>query len=57
LSQTSNIKCPGCGAEFNSKDALINHVVEKHDTACQICGEKLNSKEELIQHNKEKHNF
>jgi uncharacterized C2H2 Zn-finger protein len=48
-------KCPGCGAEFDSKEELINHVVEKHDSTCQICGAKLNSKEELIAHNKEKH--
>jgi uncharacterized C2H2 Zn-finger protein len=35
------VKCPGCGAEFNSKDELIDHVVERHDTTCQMC--ELNS--------------
>jgi hypothetical protein len=48
-------KCPGCGAEFDSYDKLINHVVEAHESNCQICGANLNTKEELLQHNKEKH--
>jgi uncharacterized C2H2 Zn-finger protein len=51
------VKCPGCGAEFNSKDELIDHVVERHDTTCQMCGAKFNTKEELVKHNKEVHNF
>lgn len=48
-------KCPDCGAEFNSKNKLIDHVVEAHDSNYQICGAELNSKEELTKHNKEKH--
>lgn len=51
------IKCPGCGAKFDSQDELIDHVVEKHDSNCQICGAELNTKEELIKHNREKHNM
>ena len=55
LSET--LKCPGCGAEFNSKEELTDHVVQVHDFTCQICGAKMSSKEELIAHNKEKHGF
>ncbi len=57
MSQQAKVKCPGCGAEFNSKDELIDHVVERHDTTCQMCGAKFNTKEELVKHNKEVHNF
>ena len=49
------VKCPSCGAEFDSQDKLLDHVVEVHDSNCQICGAVLNSKEELIKHNKETH--
>ncbi len=45
-------ECPGCGAQFDTYDQLIDHVVKAHNI---ICGAKLNSKEELLQHNKEKH--
>jgi transcription elongation factor Elf1 len=48
-------KCPGCGAEFETYDQLIDHLVERHNSTCQVCGAKLSSKEELIQHNKQKH--
>ena len=48
-------KCPGCGAEFDSYDKLLDHVVEVHESNCQMCGAKLNSKEELLKHNKEVH--
>lgn len=48
-------KCPGCGAQFDTYDQLINHVVKAHDTTCQVCGAKLGSKQELLDHNKEKH--
>jgi transcription elongation factor Elf1 len=48
-------KCPGCGAEFESYDELIDHVVEKHEANCQICGAKTLTREELIKHNKEVH--
>lgn len=54
---SEKIKCPGCGAEFNSKTELTDHVVERHDITCQMCGAKLNTKDELIHHNKEKHGF
>jgi uncharacterized C2H2 Zn-finger protein len=50
-------KCPGCGAQFDTYDQLIDHVVEAHNITCQVCGAKLNSKEELLQHNKQKHNL
>lgn len=48
-------KCPGCGAQFDIYDHLIDHVVKVHNITCQVCGAKLNSKTELLQHNKEKH--
>jgi transcription elongation factor Elf1 len=48
-------KCPGCGSEFDSKEKLIDHVVEKHESNCQICGAELETKEELLKHNLEKH--
>jgi uncharacterized C2H2 Zn-finger protein len=48
-------KCPGCGAQFETHDKLIDHVVAVHNTTCQVCGAKLTSKEELLQHNTEKH--
>ena len=54
---SDNLKCPGCGAEFDSKEELVDHVVEAHESNCQICGAKLNTKEELITHNKEKHGW
>jgi uncharacterized C2H2 Zn-finger protein len=49
------MKCPGCGAEFDSYDMLIDHVVKVHESNCQMCGAVLNSKEELLKHNKEVH--
>jgi len=48
-------KCPSCGAQFDTYDQLIDHVVKAHNITCQVCGAKLNSKEELLKHNKEKH--
>jgi hypothetical protein len=54
---TDKINCPGCGAKFDSKEKLIDHVVTVHESNCQICGSKLNTKEELINHNKEKHGW
>jgi uncharacterized C2H2 Zn-finger protein len=48
-------KCPGCGAQFENYDQLIDHVVKVHDITCQVCGAKLGSKEELLAHNREKH--
>ncbi len=48
-------KCPGCGAQFDTYDQLIDHVAKAHDTTCQVCGAKLNSKQELLEHNKEAH--
>lgn len=51
----SIMKCPGCGAKFDSQDELIGHVVEAHDSNCQICGAELDTKEDLLKHNKEKH--
>ena len=48
-------RCPGCGAEFDSYNALIDHVVEAHDANCQICGAELATKDDLLKHNKEKH--
>ncbi|HLN45151.1 MAG TPA: C2H2-type zinc finger protein [Candidatus Sulfotelmatobacter sp.] len=50
-------KCPGCGAQFQTYDQLIDHIVAKHNITCQVCGAKVNSKEELIRHNKGKHGF
>ncbi len=49
------MKCPGCGAQFDSKEKLIDHVVNKHGANCQICGAKTTTREELIAHNREKH--
>ena len=49
------MKCPGCGAGFDSYDSLIDHVVAMHDSNCQMCGAELGSKAELLQHNKEEH--
>lgn len=48
-------RCPGCGAEFESYDVLIDHVVQAHESNCQICGAELAIKAELLNHNKEKH--
>jgi transcription elongation factor Elf1 len=52
---SEGMRCPGCGAEFNSYDTLIDHVVEAHEANCQMCGAELASKEELLKHNKEIH--
>ena len=49
------VKCPGCGAKFDSQEKLIDHVVEVHESNCQICGAKIETKAELLKHNKEKH--
>jgi transcription elongation factor Elf1 len=49
------IACPGCGAEFDSKEKVIDHVVEAHAANCQICGAKTTTKTELMKHNKEIH--
>lgn len=49
------MKCPGCGAAFESYDSLIDHVVKVHDSNCQMCGANLTSKVELLKHNKEQH--
>ena len=49
------MKCPGCGAGFDSYDSLLDHVVATHDSNCQMCGAELGSKAELLQHNKEEH--
>lgn len=49
------MKCPGCGATFESYDLLIDHVVVAHDSNCQMCGAELATKEELLIHNKEIH--
>ncbi len=48
-------KCPGCGAQFQTKEELIDHVVDVHSANCQICGAKTRTKEELLRHNKEVH--
>ncbi len=48
-------KCPGCGASFESREKLIDHVVETHEANCQICGAKTRTREELVKHNKEIH--
>jgi uncharacterized C2H2 Zn-finger protein len=48
-------RCPGCGAEFDSYDSLIDHVVDAHESNCQMCGAELGTKTELLKHNKEKH--
>jgi len=53
LSKT--VKCPGCGAPFDTREKLIDHVVEAHGANCQICGAKTRTREELLKHNKEKH--
>jgi uncharacterized C2H2 Zn-finger protein len=55
VTQQQVTKCPGCGAQFNTYDQLINHVVNAHDTTCQVCGAKLGSKEGLLQHTKVEH--
>ncbi len=52
---TQLTKCPGCGAQFDSYDQMISHVVKAHDITCQVCGAKLDSKQELLVHNKENH--
>jgi hypothetical protein len=52
---SEGMKCPGCGAEYDTYDELIDHVVEAHDSNCQMCGAELTSKEELLKHNKEIH--
>ena len=48
-------RCPGCGAEFDSYDVLIDHVVKVHESNCQICGAELATKDDLLKHNKESH--
>ena len=50
-------KCAGCGAEFDTQDKLIDHVVEAHDSKCVFCGAKMNSKIEMVVHNKGKHHI
>ncbi len=52
---SEKVKCPGCGAEFDTYEKLIDHVVEKHNSNCQICGAKTVTREDLIKHNREKH--
>jgi uncharacterized C2H2 Zn-finger protein len=54
---SEKVKCPGCGAEFDSKDELTDHVVAVHESNCQICGAKFNTKKELIKHNQDKHGW
>ncbi len=54
---SEKVKCPGCGALFDTREKLIDHVVEKHNANCQICGAKTTTREELMKHNKEKHGF
>jgi uncharacterized C2H2 Zn-finger protein len=49
------MKCPGCGAKFDSYEKVIDHVVKVHESNCQICGAKLNTKEDLLKHNRGKH--
>jgi len=49
------VKCPGCGAKFDTHEELIDHVVEKHNSNCQICGAKTLTREDLLKHNREKH--
>lgn len=52
---SGKIKCPGCGAEFDTHEHLIDHVGEKHNFNCQICGAKTTTRLDLIKHNREKH--
>ena len=52
---SEKVKCPGCGAEFDTHEKLIDHVVSAHHSNCQICGAKTTTREDLIKHNKEKH--
>jgi transcription elongation factor Elf1 len=54
--QSKLMKCRGCGAQFQTYDQLIEHVVRVHNATCQICGTQTNSKEELLRHNREVHN-
>ena len=52
---SEGVKCPGCGAKFNTHEELIDHVVAVHNSNCQICGAKTQTRGELMKHNKKVH--
>lgn len=51
-----NYECSMCGAQYDNRDALVNHLKEVHPTQrvdefeCSKCGAKFGSMNELAGH-------
>jgi len=60
---TNTLKCPMCGAQFNSQGELDSHAKqmhskteehqEEHSITCSKCGFKVNAEDQLEKHKSE----